>query len=119
MSVLTAEKKENLTIKLKKYKHNLRLREKFMTKSETTSREEGVRSMRRLRTERTRRRRSQTSSTQRRMRSSRRRKKPTRKLKRWRHFAKSKRMRDAREKPRIKKLSRPNKPKSRRRWTWT
>lgn len=119
MSALTAEKKENLTLKLKKFKHNLRSREKSMTKLETILKEERVRSMRMLRREKIRKRRNRTSLTKKRMRSLRRRKKLTKKPRRWKHFAKSKKTRDVKEKPKTKKLSKPNKQKSRRRWTWT
>lgn len=53
------------------------------------------------------------------MRFLRRKKKLTKRLKRWRHCVKSKKMRDVKEKQKIKRLLKPNKPKSKKRWTWT
>jgi len=44
---------------------------------------------------------------------------PTKKLKRWRPFARSKKMRDVREKPKTKRLLKLNKLKLRKRWIWT
>jgi hypothetical protein len=53
------------------------------------------------------------------MRFSRKKKKLTKRLKRWRHFVKSKKMRDVKEKPKTKRLLKLNKPKSKKRWIWT
>jgi len=89
-----------------------------MTKSETISKRESLRSMLIPWLEKNSRIKNPLSSMLIKTRSSSRKKRLTRKLKKWKHFARSKKMRDVREKPRTRKLSKPNKPKSRRRWTW-
>ena len=49
----------------------------------------------------------------------RRRKRLTRKPRRWKPCVKNKKMKDVKEKPRIKKHLKLSKPKSKRNWTWT